>query len=72
MAIRDDPMTLRWSQGEPNCADAFLPHDDPLVAGESRHFLAHGGRSSNGSGGGELPFFNVHANQKTTTLSSHQ
>lgn len=54
------PVTLRWSQGDANCADAFLPHDDLLEAGESRRFAPHGGRSSNGAGGGALPFFNVH------------
>lgn len=53
-------VTLRWSQGDNNCAEAFLPHDDPLGSGESRRFSPHGGRSSNGAGGGVLPFFNVH------------
>ena len=28
---RDTLVTLRWSQGDANCADAFLPHDDRLA-----------------------------------------
>ncbi len=58
--VPDGPVTLRWSQGDANCADAFLPHDDLLEAGQSRPFASHGGRSSNGASGGVLPFFNVH------------
>ena len=50
-----DLLTLRWSNGDANSADAFLPHDEPLAAGVSKTFAPRGGRSSNGT----FPFFNV-------------
>jgi alpha-galactosidase len=47
---------LRWSNGDKCAPDSFLPHDDPLLPGQSRRFAAGGGRSSNGTA---LPFFNL-------------
>ena len=57
-AGKDDDYTLRWSNGDSYSPESFLPHDDPLAAGGVRQFAASGGRSSNGAGGGALPFFN--------------
>ena len=57
-AEEDDIFTLRWSNGDMYSPESFLPHDDPLAAGSVRHFAASGGRSSNGAGGGAIPFFN--------------
>jgi len=51
-------VALRWSNGDARAPQAFLPHDEPIAAGEMRQFAPAGGRSSNGAGGGALPFFN--------------
>ncbi len=52
------PLVLRWSNGDCCGPESFFPHDEPLVAGRPRQFAPFGGRSSNGAGGGALPFFN--------------
>ena len=55
----DMPVTLRWSNGDNHASTGFMPHDDPLSPGKSRHFGPLGGRSSNGGSGGMFPFFNI-------------
>ena len=42
-------VVLRWSNGDRYSPDSFLPHDDPLLSGQSRRFAPTGGRSSNGT-----------------------
>jgi alpha-galactosidase len=57
-ADTESQFTLRWSNGDSNSPESFLPRDEPLAVEAVRQFAASGGRSSNGSGGGVLPFFN--------------
>ncbi len=57
-AHAEDQFTLRWSNGDSCSPESFLPHDEPLPLETVRQFAPSGGRSSNGSGGGALPFFN--------------
>ncbi len=45
--------TLRWSNGDANSHDAFLPHTEPLE--NAKRFTPTGGRPSNGV----FPFFNL-------------
>ncbi len=55
----DQPVVLRWSNGDACSPQAFLPHDEPLEVGAVRQFAPVGGRSSNGADRGAFPFFNV-------------
>ena len=54
-SFAEDNVTLRWSNGDSNIRESFLPHDDPLPVSTARRFTPVGGRSSNGT----FPFFNV-------------
>ena len=48
-------VTLRWSNGDMNIREAFMPQDEAMPVGTSRLFAPIGGRSSNGT----LPFFTI-------------